>query len=102
MILEAAVLDVRAGETEEFEAAFAEASPLIAASAGYLGHELHRCLETPGRYLLLVRWRSLEDHTVGFRGSDAYQEWRRLLHHFYDPFPVVQHFEALVQQSREG
>ncbi len=82
MILEAAILDVRTGEADAFEAAFAQATRLIAGSGGYLGHELQKCVETPNRYLLLVHWRSLDDHTVGFRGSDAYQEWRRLLHHF--------------------
>jgi heme-degrading monooxygenase HmoA len=49
-------------------------------------------MERPSTYLLLVRWRTLEDHTQGFRGSPQYQEWKRLLHHFYDPFPTVEHF----------
>ena len=96
MILEAALLQVRPGSEAAFEAAFRRASPLIAASPGYLGHELQRCLEAPGKYLLLVRWVTLEDHTVGFRGSPAYQEWRRLLHHFYEPFPTVEHFTAVA------
>ena len=95
MILEAALLQVRPGNEAAFEAAFRRASPLIAASPGYRGHELQRCLEAPGKYLLLVRWATLEDHTVGFRGSPAYQEWRRLLHHFYEPFPTVEHFTAV-------
>ena len=95
MILEAAYLHVRPGTDAAFEAAFRQASPIIAAMPGYLVHELHRCLETPGRYLLLVRWVRLEDHTVGFRGSPRYQEWQALLHHFYDPFPTVEHFEAV-------
>ena len=92
MILEAAFLQVRPGTTAEFEAAFRQVSPIIAAMPGYLGHELKRCLEVPDRYLLLVRWERLEDHTVGFRGSPGYQEWRSLLHHFYDPFSAVEHF----------
>jgi heme-degrading monooxygenase HmoA len=95
MILEAAMLHVRPGQEAAFEDAFRQASPIIAASPGYGGHELQRCLEAPGKYLLLVRWATLEDHTIGFRGSPPYQEWRRLLHHFYDPFPVVEHFEAV-------
>lgn len=95
MILEAAMLRVKPGLEADFEVAFARASPIIAGRRGYLSHELHRCLEAPGRYLLLVRWATLEDHTVGFRGSPEYQEWRRLLHHFYDPFPTVEHFEAV-------
>jgi heme-degrading monooxygenase HmoA len=95
MILEAAVLPVIAGREAKFEAAFREASPIIASMPGYLGHELQRCIEAPERYLLLVRWETLEAHTVGFRGSPEYQRWRALLHHFYDPFPVVEHFEAI-------
>jgi heme-degrading monooxygenase HmoA len=95
MILEAAMLHVLPGREAEFEAAFREASPIIAGSEGYLGHELRRCIEAPSRYLLLVRWRRLEDHTEGFRGSPGYQRWRALLHHFYDPSPTVEHFEAV-------
>lgn len=100
MILESAVLDVRAHQTPEFESAFASAQRIIAASPGYLGHELRRCIEKPGRYLLLVRWRTLEDHTEGFRKSAPYLEWKKLLHHFYDPFPTVEHYEAVA--SLEG
>ena len=95
MILEAAVLPVIAGREAEFEAAFRETSPIIASMPGYLGHELQRCIETRSRYLLLVRWGTLEAHTVGFRGSPEYECWRALLHQFYDPFPVVEHFEAI-------
>lgn len=92
MILEVAVLNVRRGQEQEFEAAFSEARRIIAASPGCVSHRLERCLETPGRYLLLVHWRSLEDHTVGFRQSAPYLEWKEILHHFYDPFPVVEHY----------
>jgi heme-degrading monooxygenase HmoA len=92
VILEAAMLQVRPGDEAAFEAAFGEARRIIAASPGCLSHRLERCLEVPGRYLLLVEWRTLEDHTVGFRQSPAYAEWRRRLHHFYDPFPTVEHF----------
>jgi heme-degrading monooxygenase HmoA len=95
MILEAAMLQVVRGREAEFEAAFRQASPIIASMAGYQGHELQRCLESPAKYLLLVRWERLEDHTLGFRGSPEYQQWKRLLHHFYDPFPTVEHFTAV-------
>ena len=95
MILEVAVLNVRSGQGAAFEAAFKQASPIIAAMPGYLGHELQRCLEVRDKYVLLVRWETLADHTVGFRGSARYQEWKALLHHFYDPFPVVEHFESV-------
>jgi heme-degrading monooxygenase HmoA len=93
MILEAAILDVIVGKEKEFETVFAKASPIIASMTGYISHQLQHCIEAPNRYLLLVQWETLEAHTVGFRGSPEYQEWRKLLHHFYDPFPVVQHYE---------
>jgi heme-degrading monooxygenase HmoA len=95
MILEIAQLRVRAGQAAEFEAAFAEAQRIISASPGYLGPELQRCLEREGEYVLLVRWSTLEEHEVGFRQSRAYQDWKRRLHHFYDPFPTVLHYQAV-------
>lgn len=96
MILEVATLDVRPGQEDAFEATFRQASRIIAGMPGYLSHELQRCLERPNRYVLLVNWRTLEDHTRGFRGSDGYQEWKALLHHFYDPFPTVEHYTLVM------
>jgi heme-degrading monooxygenase HmoA len=93
-ILEVAILNVRPSAGAEFQAAFREASPIIASMPGYISHELRQCLENPNRYVLLVHWRALEDHTVGFRKSPEYQRWRSLLHHFYDPFPTVEHYGA--------
>jgi heme-degrading monooxygenase HmoA len=98
MILEVAILDVRVGVEREFEAAFMQASAIIASMPGYVSHQLQRCVETTNRYVLLVNWASIEAHTVGFRGSPEYQRWKQLLHHFYDPFPSVEHY-ALVAQS---
>jgi heme-degrading monooxygenase HmoA len=95
MILESGHLYVAAGKEAEFEAAFKDASPIIASMKGYISHELHRCIEVRNKYLLLVQWETLEDHTVGFRGSAEYQEWRKRLHHFYDPFPTIEHFEQI-------
>jgi len=95
MLLEVAQLKVKEGQSMAFEAAFREASPIIASMVGYGGHELQRCLEVQNRYLLLVRWGRLEDHTVGFRGSAGYQDWKNLLHHFYEPVSVVEHFETV-------
>jgi heme-degrading monooxygenase HmoA len=92
MILESALLDVKPGEEAGFEAAMKEARPLIAATPGFRSIAVRRCLETPNRYLLLVEWDRLEDHTVGFRQSARYEQWRALLHHFYEPFPRVEHF----------
>ena len=95
MILEAAPLNVKPGQEAAFETAFLQAQRIISSMPGYVSHELQRCIERPGEYLLLVRWRTLEDHTAGFRGSPQNQDWKRLLHHFYDPFPVVSHYEAV-------
>jgi heme-degrading monooxygenase HmoA len=94
-ILEVAILDLKPGVAADFEAAFEVASKIIMAMPGYISHELQRCLENRDRYILLVRWEHLEDHTVGFRSSPEYQEWRSLLHHFYDPFPTVEHYEMV-------
>lgn len=96
MILEVAILDVKPGMTDEFERAFAKAQHIIASMPGYIEHELQSCLEKQNRYLLLVRWQRLEDHTVGFRGSEQYKEWSAMLHHFYDPFPVVEHYRVVT------
>ncbi len=98
MIVEHAVLDVRPGQESDFESAFAEAKPLIASMPGFESLQLHRRIEESNRYLLLVTWRALEDHTVGFRASAEYEDWRRLLHHYYDPFPTVEHF-SLVESA---
>ncbi|MGG7620472.1 antibiotic biosynthesis monooxygenase family protein [Bacillus coreaensis] len=96
MILEAVMLQVREGLEEEYEEAFRQASRIISSMRGYQSHELQRCLEVKGKYLLLVKWDTLEDHSIGFRGSAEYQEWKLLLHHFYDPFPTVEHFSKVV------
>ena len=95
MILEVALLNVRLGESGAFEDAFRVAQAIIESMPGYISHQLQRCLEIENRYLLLVQWRTLDDHTVGFRQSREYQEWKRLLHHFYEPFPKVEHFETI-------
>lgn len=92
MILEAAMLSVKPNFEDNFESAFQQASSLIASIDGYLSHELHKCIEVQGKYLLLVRWENLEAHTIGFRNSAEYQQWKDLLHHFYEPFPIVEHF----------
>ncbi len=96
MILEHAVLQVRDDATDEFENAFREASSIISAMRGFVSLRLERCLESRNRYLLLVEWERLEDHTVGFRHSAEYEQWRQLLHHFYEPFPDVDHYELVL------
>jgi heme-degrading monooxygenase HmoA len=93
MILEVAILNVIPGLENEFEAAFKQASTIISRMHGYGSHQIRRCLEHSNRYILLVEWATLEDHTVGFRGSPDYQQWKQLLHRFYAPFPEVEHYE---------
>lgn len=97
MVLEVAILDVKPGLGQEFEIAFKTASTIIASMPGYISHELQRCIENEDRYILLVRWQTLEDHTIGFRQSPEYQAWRSLLHHFYEPFPTVEHYEVVFE-----
>ena len=96
MVREHAVLTVLPGREKEFEAALRQALPLISGSPGFVRLTVSRGVERPSDYLLLVEWNELEDHVEGFRGSAAYDQWRALLHHFYDPFPDVQHFEDVV------
>jgi len=95
MILEHALLPVKAGQEAAFEAAFAEARSIIASMPGFISLRINRGIESPSAYLLLVEWESVEHHEVGFRQSPQYQQWRALLHHFYEPFPVVEHFDEL-------
>jgi heme-degrading monooxygenase HmoA len=92
VILEHAILDVDPAEADDYEAALKQALPFIAATPGFIKLEVRPCLEKAGRYLLLIQWRELEDHTEGFRGSDRYEQWKFLLHRFYSPFPTVEHF----------
>lgn len=116
MILEAVLLNIKTGLANDFESSFNKASRIISSVNGYLSHEIHKCLEAEsrgikgvrvslalpelfkrveGKYLLLIKWETLADHTVGFRSSLEYQEWRKLLHHFYEPFPTVEHFKKV-------
>jgi len=95
MILEVATLNVRAGDGSAFEQAFSQAQNIISSMPGYASHQLQRCLESQDKYLLLVQWQRLEDHTIGFRQSPQYQDWKKLLHHFYEPFPTVEHYEPV-------
>jgi heme-degrading monooxygenase HmoA len=100
MILEVAILDVIHGRENEFQEVFTAASPIISSMPGYISHQLQHCLEKPNRFILLVQWGSIEAHTIGFRGSERYQEWKQLLHHFYDPFPTVEHYELMQSYSK--
>ena len=100
MILEVAILEVKPKQEQLFEVAFVEAQLIISSMKGYISHQLQKSIENPSRYILLVNWETLEDHTVGFRESTEYQKWRALLHHFYDPFPTVEHYSSVVKKNQ--
>ncbi|GAB2829622.1 antibiotic biosynthesis monooxygenase [Alpinimonas psychrophila] len=96
MITEHALLPVIHGREDEFEFEFREARSIISAIPGFRNLSLSRSVESPNTYLLLVEWERLEDHTVRFRQSPDYDRWRELLHHFYEPFPVVEHYQVVL------
>ncbi len=93
MILEVAALHIKEGQTEAFEQNFVRASSIIASMKGYVSHQLKKCVENDHQYILLVEWETLDDHEIGFRQSPQYQDWKKLLHHFYEPFPEVLHYQ---------
>ena len=98
MVHEFARLHVIAGQENVFEAAFAEAQHIIAAMPGFIGLSLYRQHPDGQPYLLHVRRESVEAHRDGFRQSPQYQQWKALLHHFYDPFPTVEYFSTLFER----
>lgn len=95
MITEIAMLMVKPGMEEDFERDFAIAGQYISTIDGYIAHSLSKCIELGNKYMLLVKWHSLEAHTIGFRTSEVYQKWSALLHDYYDPFPKVEHYEEI-------
>jgi len=99
MILEVAILNIKEGAEIDFENDFKNASKFISAIKGYLNHSLSKCIEQKNKYLLLVNWDTLNDHTIGFRQSNEYLEWKRLLHTYYDPFPIVEHYDTIYKNT---
>jgi heme-degrading monooxygenase HmoA len=97
MVLESAELLIKAGMEEEFEAAVREATPLFRRARGCEGMQVQRGIENPRAYRLLVRWQTVEDHNVHFRGSDDFQEWRRLVGHCFDGAPSVSHLTTVFE-----
>ena len=96
MITEIAMLYVKGGPEKKFERDFVLTGQYITSIDGYVTHSLCRCIELENKYMLQVKWNSLEAHTIGFRNSEVYQKWSDLLHHYYDPFPIVEHFEEII------
>jgi heme-degrading monooxygenase HmoA len=96
MILEVAILNIIPGLEDAFLEAFSVAQGIISKMAGYISHQLKRCIEDTSRFVLLVEWEKITHHKEGFRGSKEYQEWKTMLHHFYNPFPTVEHYEQVA------
>lgn len=97
MFLEIAQIDVKPGLEAEFEANVAKAAPLFKRAKGCQGMELQRGVEKPGRYRLFVEWATLEAHTVDFRASADFEEWRRLVGHCFASPPEVEHTKIVVK-----
>jgi heme-degrading monooxygenase HmoA len=95
MVLEHALITIRPGTQEAFEAVLADARVVISAAPGFRSFAIHRGIESPERYLLLVGWETLEDHTEGFRGSPAFAEWRSHIQPFFDGAPEVDHYDPV-------
>jgi len=93
MILEVAILHIKKGLSKGFENVFKKAERIISSMNGYISHELKKCIEEEDKYILLVNWETIEEHEIGFRKSDEYKKWKQLLHHFYKPFPIVEHYQ---------
>lgn len=97
MILEVAILNIKAGGQNDFERDFRKAIQYISSTEGYIKHTLKKCVEIKNQYILLVEWTSIDAHEVGFRKSAQYLKWKELLHDYYDPFPEVLHYEEINQ-----
>jgi heme-degrading monooxygenase HmoA len=96
MIYEFAVIVIKDGSKERFEAAVEQAVPLFKRVSGCKSMRLQRSIETPLRYLMVIGWATLEDHTVGFRNPADYQVWRNLVGEHFDGAPVVEHTEDAI------
>lgn len=97
MILEIAQIDVKPGLGVEFETGVAKAKPLFQRAKGCRGLELQRGVEKPDRYRLFIQWDTLESHTVDFRGSADFQEWRKLVGHCFASPPEVEHVRQALK-----
>jgi heme-degrading monooxygenase HmoA len=95
MILELATIDIKENSNEGFEKAITEAKNVISQSKGFISIEVQKCIEVSNRYILLIRWETLEDHTVGFRNSELFVQWRALIGQYFEQLPLVQHYEVL-------
>jgi len=92
-ILELATIDIKQGTNTDFENNLEKAQHVISQSKGYISHQFQKCIEQENRYILLIKWETLEAHTKGFRESELFKEWRALIGPFFESAPQVQHYE---------
>jgi len=97
MILEIAQIDVKPGMEAEFEAGVTKATPVLQRAKGCTGLALQRSIEKPARYRLFVKWQTVENHTVDFRGSPDFAEWRKHVGHCFAAPPEVEHVHEVVK-----
>lgn len=97
MILEVAILHVIPGREKQFEEDFKIAGKYISSIKGYIRHSLRKCIDEENKYILLVDWEQLDNHIITFRQSEQYLEWKKLLHNYYNPFPIVEHYETIIE-----
>jgi heme-degrading monooxygenase HmoA len=95
MITEHALITIQPGREAEFEQEFPKAKAVISQAKGFIDLHLQRGIEVENSYLLLIRWQTLEDHTIGFRQSPLFTEWRAIIGPFFASPPVVDHFAQL-------
>ena len=102
MIVEVAILEVIKGKEQQFESDFKLAGKYISSIKGYNGHSLKKCIEQENKYILLVNWHTIDDHQIGFRESEQYLAWKKLLHHYYNPFPLVEHYTTIIEETQHS
>ena len=100
MILELADITITPGKQAEFDEAIQRGlATVISQAKGFRGFQVHKGIESPERYLLTIRWETLENHTVDFRGGPLFAQWRAIVGPFFAKPPVVEHFELVAQSA---
>jgi heme-degrading monooxygenase HmoA len=103
MILEIADIRIAAGRNAEFDAAIERGLETVASrAAGYRAHRVVKGIESADRYVLMIWWDTVEDHTVGFRGSPLFAEWRAIVGPFFAAPPSVEHFSLVTESAAAG
>lgn len=101
MVIEHVYLSIKPQQSEAFEHAFQQAQQIIAPMQGLNTIQLMKNSHDPHRYILMISWERIEDHTEGFRQSEAYLQWKALLHDFYDPFPTVEYYQPCLLRQKK-